>query len=86
MISTYLSGTFFISNCNVPLFDRLYFLSLKMTFLEALFWDFSTNDTFLSAMSLRRTSKDLNSSFLPSSFLLLRQNYLKILTKTSIPC
>ena len=47
MISTYLSGTFFISNCNVPLFDRLYFLSLKMTFLEALFWDFSTNDTFL---------------------------------------
>ena len=43
---------------------------------------------FLSAMSVRRTSKDLN-FFLPPSFFLpceLRQNYPKLLTKTSIPC
>ena len=42
---------------------------------------------FLSAISLRRTSKDLKFFFLPS-FLpcALRQNFPKILTKTSIPC
>ena len=39
---------------------------------------------FLSAISLRRTSKDLNSCPLPPSS--LRQKYLKILTKTPIPC
>ena len=38
---------------------------------------------FLSAISLRRTSKDSKFFLLPCAF---RQNYPKILTKTSIPC
>ena len=76
------------------MFNKLYFfLSLKMTFLEALFWDSSTNDTFSCSKSKKnykipqraRPDNTRHIAIKPFSRLLLNY-YIKHMIKRPFSC